>query len=291
MRLAPGLRSTLALTVLGTAALAPATSWAHFTLVSPPAATEQDVLGNPQKAPPCGDDGTAVATEIITGYGPGDTVTITIEETIFHPGHYRIALAANDPSELPEPAPVTPGDTPCGSAPIQDPPVFPVLADGVFEHTEPFADPQQSIDITLPDDVTCTSCTLQVIQFMSDHALNDPGGCYYHHCATLEIDGAAATSSGGDTDAGSTSFGDTANGTDPGGSMGDEAETSAPSDDTGSAATTSTGGGTGSSGSAGGDDDDEGGCGCSSANGRGAPAAALLGLLGLLGLRSRRSRR
>lgn len=273
--------------MLAIALLAPASAHAHFTLVSPPAMTEQNVLGDPQKAPPCGDDGSAVATGIVTSVAPGDTITITIEETIFHPGHYRIALVEGDPSGLPDPAPVTPGTTPCGSTTIMDPPVFPVLADGVFEHTEPFADPQQSIDITIPDDVSCESCTLQVIQFMSNHALNDPGGCYYHHCATLEVDGASATSGGGDTEAGSTSFGDTADTTEPPGtSGGDEAATTAPSDDTGPATTAPATGGS-SSDTAGGSDED-GGCSCSS-SGSGAPTGMALGLLGLLGLRTRRS--
>ena len=48
---------------------------------------------------------------------------------------------------------------------------------------------QQSIQVTLPDDINCEGCILQVIQFMSNHGLNDPGGCYYHHCAELAIDG------------------------------------------------------------------------------------------------------
>ena len=127
-------------------------------LSSPPAMYEQSALGDPQKAPPCGDNGNAVATGTITTFSPGETITVEIDETIFHPGHYRIALAINDPSELPEPPPVTPGTTDCGSAPIDDDPSFPVLADGIFLHSEPFAGPQ-SIEITLPDDVTCDACS------------------------------------------------------------------------------------------------------------------------------------
>jgi uncharacterized protein (TIGR03382 family) len=41
--------------------------------------------------------------------------------------------------------------------------------------------------VTLPADKTCTNCTLQVLEFMSNHGLNMPGGCYYHHCATINI--------------------------------------------------------------------------------------------------------
>jgi hypothetical protein len=186
----------------------PGASEAHFVLTSPPAVFEQNALGDPQKAPPCGDAGMAVATGVVTSYQGGETITVTIEETIFHPGHYRIALALDD-GVFPDEPPVTPGATPCGSAPIDLTPAFPVLADGVWEHTEPFAG-SQSIDITLPDDVSCTNCTLQVIQFMSNHALNDPGGCYYHHCAAIAVDGdpgVTTTSPGDDSSGGSSSDG------------------------------------------------------------------------------------
>ena len=164
---------------------------AHFVLQAPPSWMSQDVGGSPQKLGPCGDedDGTASATPsgIVTAYQVGDTVTITIDETIFHPGHYRIALAVNDRSELPAEPAVDAGPTyACGTAVIQSPPVFPVLADNVFPHTSPFAGPQTTT-IKLPSNVTCTHCTLQIIEFMSDHGLNNPGGCFYHHCADLAI--------------------------------------------------------------------------------------------------------
>ena len=151
----------------------------------------QDVGGSPQKLGPCGDedDGTAAATPtgIVTAYQVGDTVTITIDETIFHPGHYRVSLAVNDRSELDaEPAVDAGGGYPCGTAVIEDPPVFPVIADNVFPHTAPFTGPQTTT-IKLPSNVTCTHCTLQIIEFMSDHGLNNPGGCFYHHCADISI--------------------------------------------------------------------------------------------------------
>ncbi len=264
-------------------------SEAHFVLQQPAAATEQNALGNPQKAPPCGDDGSAVPTGEVTTYAPGDTVTIAIDETVYHPGHYRVALAINDPSELPEPPPVTPGATPCGSAPIDPNPEFPVLADGLFEHSEMFGKPQ-SIDITLPDDVTCTGCTLQVIQFMSDHALNDPGGCYYHHCATIAIEGDPApgtTTDPGDGTAGSSDGGPAdgttgANGDDGGGQTTGSAEDGS----TSGSPVTATGGGTGEAPA---DGEDDGGCSCSLPDDdrRSLPLTALLGLV-VLGLRRRR---
>ena len=65
-------------------------------------------------------------------------------------------------------------------------PVLPVLADNMLAHTTPFSGPQ-SFQITLPAGMTCASCTLQVIEFMSNHQLNNPGGCFYHHCADIAI--------------------------------------------------------------------------------------------------------
>ncbi len=192
-------------------------SAAHFKLGGPPANLEQDSLGNPQKMGPCGDDGTGVATGVVTTYQAGQTITITLDETIFHPGHYRVALAVNDPSELPAEPPVTPGATACGSVEIMDPPVFPVIADGQLVHTDAFAG-TQTFEVTLPTDVTCDHCTLQVLEFMSSHG----APCFYHHCADIKIQaepvmttttttattsagtgGSTATGDGGATPAGS----------------------------------------------------------------------------------------
>ncbi len=260
-------------------------------LMSPPAMYEQSGLGDPQKAPPCGDEGDAVATGEVTAYQGGDTITITIEETIPHPGHYRIALV-DDSGVFPEEPPVTPGDTPCGSAPIDPAPVFPILADGVWEHTEMLVGPQ-SIDITLPNDVTCNNCTLQVIEFMSNHGLNNPGGCYYHHCATISLTPSAGTgdetTAPGDESAGDSSGGGpmVTTGADASGGPG---ETGGGNDDSTGAGDTSVGtepNGTTADAPA----DDESGCSCSTpAGGANGVYGMLLGLLGLAGLRYRRRR-
>jgi MYXO-CTERM domain-containing protein len=270
------------------------TSEAHFVLTSPPSMYEQSGLGDPQKAPPCGDAGGAVATGEVTAVQGGDTITITIEETIFHPGHYRVALALDD-GIFPEEPPVTPGSTDCGSAPIDPAPAFPVLADGVWEHTEQMSGPQ-SIDITIPDGISCTNCTLQVIQFMSNHGLNDPGGCYYHHCATLSIEPSAGTGSETGTpgdETGNTSGPSPTTGADsPDGSGdADTGETGNASASTGGVITTGietvTEGDTDGAPA-----DDESGCSCSTPadDGQSGAVGMLAGLLGLMGLRYRRRR-
>jgi MYXO-CTERM domain-containing protein len=173
---------------------------AHFALEEPLAANTQDSQGSPQKTAPCGPSDAGTPTGSVTTYQAGDTITVTIDEKIYHPGHYRVALAVNDPSELPAAPPVTPSmNDACASTVVQSPPVFPVLADGMLDHASPFGSPQ-SFQVTLPSDVTCTNCTLQVIQYMSSHG----APCFYYHCANIAIqDGpvmtTAASSSSGST--------------------------------------------------------------------------------------------
>jgi Lytic polysaccharide mono-oxygenase, cellulose-degrading len=165
---------------------------AHFALQAPACWMSQDAVGTPLKMAPCGDEGGGTATGKVTTFQEGQMITVTINETIFHPGHYRIALATTDRSQLPaEPVPTAQ----CGSVTVQNPPVFPVLADGLFTHTTAFTAPQ-TVQIKLPDNVTCTHCTLQVIQFMSNQTPNPTGGCFYHHCADLAIQTAAVPDGG-----------------------------------------------------------------------------------------------
>jgi MYXO-CTERM domain-containing protein len=185
------LRRAIALgTFVSIAALA-TTSEAHFILQAPTSWLVQDTAGLPEKLGPCGDEydntSSAVASNVVTAYQVGDTITITINEVIFHPGHYRISLGDPDRDALPPEPAVTPGtNTPCGTAAIESTPVYPVLADNVFPHTAPFSTPQTTT-VKLPSNVTCAKCTLQVIEFMSEHPLNNPGGCFYHHCANISI--------------------------------------------------------------------------------------------------------
>lgn len=177
-----------ALTALAPLAVAlPQLAHAHFILVDPPVKYKQDTtLGDPQKAAPCG---YVAGSEVASGnqpttYKAGQTISITINETIFHPGHYRVTIGP-DPTKFVEP-PVTAGTTACGSTTIMDPPVLPVIADGLLQHTTKFTTPQ-TVQVKLPDGFTCQNCTLQVFQWMSNHGLNNPGGCFYHHCSAVNI--------------------------------------------------------------------------------------------------------
>ena len=66
-----------------------------------------------------------------------------------------------------------------------NPVAAPVLVDGIWQHSAKSADPFET-DVTIPN-ITCKSCTLQIVQFMDMHAMNNPGQFTYHHCATLRI--------------------------------------------------------------------------------------------------------
>ncbi len=169
---------------------------AHFKLVSPAASFEQDNSGSPQKSAPCGqaDAGDpAVPTNAVTQLMTGQMVTIEIDETIFHPGHYRVSLAENM-NMLPADPPVTPGTTACGSTAINPSPQMPLLAAGRLVHTARFTT-NQTAQVQLPAGYKCTNCVLQVTEFMSVHA----APCYYHHCAIVTISDDPSNPPMGDT--------------------------------------------------------------------------------------------
>jgi len=108
---------------------------------------------------------------------------------VFHPGHYRIALAVNSTSELPADPEVTTRETEKGpwsvSAVIMNPLRPPVLMDGLWPHQSKMTDALET-DVTLPN-INCAKCTMQIAQFMAEHARNRDGDFTYHHCANIQI--------------------------------------------------------------------------------------------------------
>jgi hypothetical protein len=170
----------------------PAASQAHFKLLAPASWIEENQLGDPQKAGPCGGTNTDYGkpTYAVTSVKGGTALRIKVQETIYHPGHYRVALAVNSPSELPVDPKVTTMTDERGrmisvSGEIMNPVAAPVLADGLFPHSAKVDAPLET-DVTLPN-INCKACTLQVIQFMEQHGPNNPGNYTYHHCAVLRI--------------------------------------------------------------------------------------------------------
>lgn len=192
------MRNRILLAALVVASLTAAAD-AHFVLISPAASMAQNRLGDPQKIAPCGGvsanpgRGTpanpGVPSGSATNVKGGTNLPLMVQESIFHPGHYRVALARTMAQLPPDPV-VTTAQTDRGvrsqSAVIQNPPVAPVLLDGIFVHTER---PTQNFEAEIPiPNITCPNCVLQVIEFMADHpGVAIDGGHSYHHCAILNI--------------------------------------------------------------------------------------------------------
>ena len=183
----------LFLMVAGLAIAAQSTS-AHFRLLEPASWLIESDRGDPQKSGPCGGSNTdwGKPSYFISKAVGGQKLHIKVQETVYHPGHYRAALAVNSPTELPPDPQVTTRDSERGpwsvSAVIQNPSQIPVLADGLFVHSTRPTGPMEPFetDVQLPN-INCKKCTLQIVQFMAEHAFNNPGGYTYHHCANLEI--------------------------------------------------------------------------------------------------------
>ena len=163
---------------------------AHFKMLAPAGWILEDQRGDPQKIAPCGgttaDPGTP--TGAVTPVRGGGRLTIAIDETIFHPGHYRIALARTRQA-LPADPEVTMQDTERGprslAAKIEANPAPPILLDGLWPHTErPTAPHAMYLDVP---NIDCAGCVLQVIQFMANHPGVREGGFSYHHCAIVNI--------------------------------------------------------------------------------------------------------
>ena len=164
--------------------LLPITAWAHFDLTEPKAA---DKSTNGGKGPsPCGP---TADSGIVTSVQGGTEITVSVTETVTHPGFYRVALATSrnllpadnvvkdkDGKVLP---PAGPGNS--ASAEFQASPRYPVLADNLFPHTDG-SSKMFSQKIMLPN-MNCDKCTLQVIEFMAQHG----PPYFYYHCADLKI--------------------------------------------------------------------------------------------------------
>jgi len=144
---------------------------AHTTLTSPPPRTQAN------KAGPCGAAGSTRGTDVTT-FAPGETITVEWDETVDHPGHYRIAFDQDGDDDFPNPS--------------QPTDAFPTtLADQIPDK----AGGHYTLDVALPD-VTCTNCTLQLIQIMTTSV---PYDSFYFQCADLVLDG---TTGGDDTGGG-----------------------------------------------------------------------------------------
>ncbi len=164
---------------------------AHFKLLEPASWIEEDDRGDPQKMAPCGGtlaDG-GIRTGAVTQVQGGGMLKLAVDETIYHPGHFRISLARRInwlPADA-EPTGMRETERGLRSAgfPIDANPQPPVLVDGLWENYERRLGVLET-EIQMPN-IECKGCILQVVQFMVDHPGTGDGGFTYHHCAVLDI--------------------------------------------------------------------------------------------------------
>jgi Lytic polysaccharide mono-oxygenase, cellulose-degrading len=165
-------------------ALLPGAALAHVQLESP---LQREAA---QKQGPCGSSGSGRSDNVCT-YRPGATITVTWDETIEHPGHFRISFDQDGDDDFVVPT----GYDDVG--PYQG-----VLVDDIADRDVRGGDPGYSQEIQLPD-VECDSCTLQLIQVMTDKPPYGNGDDIYYQCADIVLsasapaDPAAACSTGG----------------------------------------------------------------------------------------------
>jgi hypothetical protein len=179
-----------------------------FQLVAPAPWVVEDQNGDPQTIGPCGADLSVCYTPsgAVTTFTAGQEITVNWVETVPSDGWFRIALSTHNRTDLSSPAvsvngaglsidadiapPTDPDAAPLGITTL----ALPVLADGLFPHVAadiPGVPYRYSWNLVLPPGVLCDKCTLQVIQFLSNHSDNladkNPDGYYAHHCADITI--------------------------------------------------------------------------------------------------------
>ena len=155
------MRALVSLAVLCT----PAVAAAHIQLTNPLPRTLE------LKQPNCGLTG-SVRSANPTVYPPGATITVTWKETINHPGHYRISFdQAGEDFTIPLSfTDLTQTEN--------------VLIDNIADSA--IANDTYNVEITLPD-IECETCTIQVIQMMTDKPPYGDGNDIYFQCADLAL--------------------------------------------------------------------------------------------------------
>lgn len=235
---------TLTCSVLALGGLLLSTSaHAHIKLTAPaPRHTSQ-------KDGPCGKGAVDPRGTTPTTFKPGETITVTWQETIEHPGHFRIAFDENGQRFT---DPIGPNDV----APREY-----VLKDNIKDKTGAGIK-NYSETITLPN-VQCTNCTLQVVQVMTDKQGNGWGNDdLYYQCADIVLaggDGGAPVVDGGASSSSSSSGGASSSSSSSGGS-GSSSSGAASSSSSGTPATSSSSGSTGEPTTAANNSGDDDGC-------------------------------
>ena len=149
------------------------------------------------KQGPCGKTDGTRGTNVYT-YKPGETITVSVDEYIPHPGYFRIAFDIDGDDDFVNPQSVDPINRECMYTPLDR------CGESDFYNNETVLldnlDPHKSSgrktytwQVTLPN-VECDNCTLQVLQVMTDpfpiHAPYDPSMTsddLYYQCIDLVL--------------------------------------------------------------------------------------------------------
>lgn len=181
---------------------------AHIVVTSP----EPREPGNDDvKSSPCGPRLSWGDGAVLT-YAPGEQVTVTWNETISHPGYFRVALGLTGDGALAMPseedfdsftAYYSMGEMGTIPEPIENPAG---QADGdmliYYDYYAPHASREcagtsaggtcsYEVTVTLPQD--CEQCTLQLIQTMSESVRSYGVNAHYYQCIDITIDGDMAS--------------------------------------------------------------------------------------------------
>lgn len=142
---------------------------AHIAMTFPTPRTSS------QKAGPCGAAGSTRGSNV-THFAPGETITVEWDETVNHPGHFRISLNMDGDSFQ---NPSTPDDN------------FP---ETLVEPIQDKSGGHYTQEVTLPD-TPCDNCTLQLVQVMTTSV---PFNSFYFQCADITIGEGGGGGGGGD---------------------------------------------------------------------------------------------
>ena len=130
------------------------------------------------KTGPCGERDSTRSTNVCE-FQPGATITVSWNETVDHPGHFRIAFDEDGDDGFANPTSFE--DVSGGPG---------VLLDGIADRDVGGSDSGYQQQITLPA-VECDNCTLQVIQVMTDKSPYGDGNDIYYQCADLVLSSTA----------------------------------------------------------------------------------------------------
>ncbi|HWM87341.1 MAG TPA: SCE4755 family polysaccharide monooxygenase-like protein, partial [Kofleriaceae bacterium] len=130
-----------------------------------------------QKTGPCGVANSTRGANVCE-YRPGATITVEWDETVEHPGHFRVSFDQDGIDDFLDPSGYEDYDN----------------SEAVLEDAIPDRDVDQdgnetySIQVQLPD-VECDGCTLQLIQVMTDKMPWGPegGNDIYYQCADIVL--------------------------------------------------------------------------------------------------------